>query len=115
MQSLTFVNPLKSGKLEEYKAFVVEILGPRKEEYFDLLKRYGLRTAKVYYHKLGDKEFVIVFHDAEDDALDRLANFANSDHPHDQWFFAQLTKLHDFEASGGETQAELLFEIDTSS
>lgn len=111
MQTLVYINPLKSGKLNEYKAFAAEITGPRKKEYTDLLKRYGLKTAKVYYHKLGSKEFVIVIHNAEDDATEKLANFPTSDHPHDRWFFEQLKNLHDF--GNGETQAELLFTFET--
>ncbi len=112
MQTLTYVNPLKPGKLKEYKAFSAENTGPRKREYMDLLKRYGLRNAKVYYHKMGNKEFVIVIHDAEDDALERLANFASSTNPYDRWFFEQLQKLHDFD--GSETQAQLLFSFGTN-
>lgn len=110
MQTLIYINPLKAGKLKEYKAFSAENTGPRILEYIDLLKRYGLRNAKVYYHKLGKKEFVVVMHDAEDDALDRLAKFTSSKHPYDVWFLEQLTKLHDFD--GSETQATHLFSFD---
>ncbi len=96
MKTLTYVIPLKPGKLEEYKAFTAENMGPRKKEYADLLKRYGLHFVKVYYHKLGEKEFVIVIHDTEDDAIDRLAHFSTSTHHYDRWFTEQLAKLHDF-------------------
>lgn len=109
MQTLVYINPLKPGKLKEYKAFTAEITGPGKKEYVDLLKRYGLKTAKVYYHKLGGKEFVIVIHDAEKGAKERVANFSSSKHPYDQWFLEQLTKLHDLE---GDSLAELLFTFD---
>jgi hypothetical protein len=114
MQTLVYINPLKAGKLNEYKAFTAENLGPRKKEYIDLLKRYGLITVKVYYHKLGGKEFVIVIHDAEDDATERLANFPTSRHSYDRWFFEQLGKLHDFDSLEGEALAELLLTFDTS-
>jgi len=110
MQTLVFVNPLRPGKLKEYKEFAAEITGPRKREYIDLLRRYGLKDAKVYYHKIGGREFVIVIHEAENDATSRLGNFASSTHPFDLWFYDQLQKLHEFE--GAETQAELLFSFD---
>lgn len=107
-EPIVFVNPLKKGMYEEYKTFCSTNLGPRKEEYIDLLKRYGLKTAKVYYHKLGDKELIIVFHDIEDNALELLKDFTSSDHPYDLWFVEQLTMLHDFK-EGEETSAEHLF------
>ena len=109
MKTIISVNPLKAGKLKEYKAFSAENTGHRKREYADLLHRYGLRNTKVYYHRLGDREFIIVMHDAEDDVKERLAHFASSKNPYDQWFNEQLKKLHDFD---GEPFAQLLFEFD---
>lgn len=106
MQTLVYINPLKPGKLDEYKAFIREFTGPRKKEYVDLLDRYGLISAEVYYHKLENKEFIIVIHDAEDDASERLANFSSSENPFDHWFFTQLSNLHDFTQS--ETRAKHL-------
>lgn len=40
MNSLLFVNPIRAGMLEEYKQFLVEITGPRLEEYESMMKRY---------------------------------------------------------------------------
>ncbi len=111
MQTVVYINPLKPGKLAAYKAFSAENTGPRKKEYKDLLKRYGLKNAKVYYHKLGHKEFIIVVHDAEMDARERLSHFATSKHPYDRWFLEQLIDLHDFE-EGKENKAEHLFSFD---
>ncbi len=44
IDSLVYMNPLKSGKLEAYKKFIATFLGPRKAEYIDLLKRYDVST-----------------------------------------------------------------------
>lgn len=109
MKTIVFINPLKPGKLKEYKAFSAENTGHRKHEYIDLFNRYGLKNVKVYHHKLGDKEFIIVIHDAEDDAVERLANFSSSTNSYDQWFVEQLEKLHDLDK---ESCAQLLFEFD---
>jgi hypothetical protein len=106
MQHLVYLIPLKTGKLNEYKAFTAQNIGPRQNEYSEMLNRYGLKTVKVYYHKVGNKEFVIVTHDAEDDAAKRLTHFSTSEHPYDRWFVEQLGKLHEFE---GETLTEQLF------
>lgn len=109
MKSLVFINPLKPGKLKEYKAFSAENTGPRKQDYIDLLHRYGLRNVKVYYHKLEDKEFIIVLHDAEDDALERLKNFSSSTNSYDCWFKEQLENLHDLDDN---PHPELLFNFE---
>lgn len=114
MQTILYVNPLKKGKLKEYKEFSAQNTGPRKKEYIDLLKRYGLRNAKVYYHKLGGIDFVMVIHDAEDDALQRLEKFSESTNPYDQWFWQQLVHLHDFSHLEGDPRAPLLFSFDVN-
>ena len=95
MQTLVDINPLKPGKVAAYKAFTDEINGPRRAEFMDLLKRYGLKSAEAYFHKIGDVDFVVVVHIIEDDARERLAHFGTSTHPMDQWFVKQLAELHD--------------------
>ncbi len=100
MPTIMFVNPLKPEKLNEYKAFMAEFTGPRKTEYLDLLSRYGLKSAKVHYHKIGNQEFVIVMHEQEPGKEALLANWPGSNHPFDLWFKEQLANLHDFEYAG---------------
>jgi hypothetical protein len=105
-----FINPLKTGKLEEYKAFAAEITGPRRKEFVDLLRRYHLKTSEVWHHKLGDVEYVIVRHEVENNVADPLANWPTSTHPFDQWFQQQLNNLHDME---DVIPPNLLFALDT--
>ena len=83
MKTLLFATCLKPDTLGVYKRFVAEITGPRKKEYSELLKRYGLKTAKVWYEKLSDRDYVMIVHEAEDDALERLENWSSSTHPFD--------------------------------
>ena len=106
MKTLLFALPLKPGKLDAYRAFVKEATGPRKHEYADLLKRYGLKTVKVWYAKLAGKEYMMVLHDAEEDALERLKGWASSMHPFDRWFTEQL--LNCYEVKDMEQGPELL-------
>ena len=110
MKTILNINPLKPGKLNEYKAFAAEITGPRRKEFVELLKRYHLKTAEVWDHKLGDIEYIVVRHDVESDVTDPLANWMTSTHPFDQWFRQQLDNLHDME---NVTPPNLLFSLDT--
>jgi len=95
MQTIVEIKPLKPGKVEAYRDFAAAITGPKKKEYADMLKRYGLKTANVYFHKIRDVDFVIVVHLAEDDAMERLQHFATSTHSMEQWCLEQLNELHD--------------------
>ncbi len=112
MATITYMNPLKHGKFEAYKKFTATFLGPRKTEYMDLLKRYGLGGATVYYRKVGETEYVIVVHtNVSEDATQRLATWSDSKHPFDQWFNQQLLDLHDFKSIESSVQPELLFDF----
>jgi len=81
--------------LNAYKQFTAEITGPRKAEYKELLKRYGLKTVKVWHENLAGKDYVMIVHDAEDDALERLKNWISSTHPFDLWFGDHLNKCYE--------------------
>ena len=108
MKSLLFTVPLKPNTLALYKNFAAEITGPRKQEYKELLKRYGLKTAKVWHKKRAGHEYVLIFHQAEDDALERLKRWSSSTHPFDLWFDQQLSKCYE----GAPEPAHLLFELE---
>ncbi len=108
MKNLLFTIPLKPGMLAAYQKFIVEITGPRKQEYRALLKRYGLKTAKVWHEKFADEEYVVIFHEAEDNALELLKTWASSTHPFDRWFDEQLNKCYE----DMPKQARPLFEFD---
>ena len=108
MQTLLFATFLKPGTLGAYKGFVAEITGPRKKEYSELLKRYGLKTAKVWYEKLSDRDYIMIVHEAEDDALERLKNWTSSTHPFDLWFGEQLNICYE----KFPEPAHLLFKFD---
>lgn len=108
MKSLLFAVFLKPGMLDAYKRFTAEITGPRKLEYKELLKRYGLRTAKVWHEKVLNRDYVIIVHEAEDDALERLKTWASSTHPFDLWFGEHLNKCYE----KFPEPAHLLFKFD---
>ena len=113
MPTILFAIPLKPGKLNAYKAFSKEITGPKKKEYADLLKRYGLKSAKVWHHTFGDKEYIMVLHDTEEDAQERLKNWSSSSHPFDRWFNEQILNCYDiknFESM--PPQPQFLYDFD---
>jgi hypothetical protein len=107
MKNLLFIQPLKPNTLPAYKTFIVEITGPRRKEYKELLKRYGLRTVKIWHINLNGVDYILVFHEAEDDALERLKGWPFSEHPFDLWFKEHLNRFYE-----STEQAHLLLEFD---
>ena len=95
MQTLLFTTFLKPGMLAPYKKFLQEIVGPRKAEYKDLLKRYGLITTKAWHEKIEGKDLVTIMHEAEEDALERLKGWDSSTNPFDLWFGEQLNQCYE--------------------
>ena len=108
MQPMLLAIPLKHGKLAAYKAFVAEITGPKKREYSDLLKRYGLTSVTVWYHKIGGKEYAMVLHNTKGDASERLKHWPSSTHPFDVWFREQLANCYE----GAPEEGHLLFSFE---
>ena len=95
MKSLLFTVLLKPGTLKAYQAFAAETTGPRKQEFAAMLKRYGLKTSKVWHQHIAGQDYLMIYHDAEDDALERLKSWASSTHPFDRWFDEHLKKCYE--------------------
>lgn len=108
MKTLLFATFLRPGTLDAYKKFTAEIIGPRRQEYKELLRRYGLKTAKVWHEKLSGRDYIMIVHEAEDDALERLKKWASSTHPFDLWFGEHLNKCYE----KFPEPAHLLFKFD---
>ena len=70
------------------------------------MKRYHHKSAEVWYQKVGNKEYVVVYHEIADDVKDPLAGWATSTHPFDIWFREQLSNLHDMDEG---TPAQCMF------
>lgn len=99
---------LKPRTLDTYKKFVAEIMGPRNQEYKELLKRYGIRTTKVWHEKVAGRDYVMVMHEAEDDSLERLEDWESSTHPFDLWFEERLNQCYETLSE----PADVLFQFD---
>lgn len=112
MKTLLFAMPLKPGKFGEYKKFVAEATGPRKKEYAEMLKRYGLKNVKVWHCKFESKEYMMVMHDSEEEAQKHLKEWSSSSHPFDRWFNEQILKCYDIQSiETVQDQPQLVFEF----
>lgn len=90
-----FVMPLKPQKVETYKNFIQECMGPKGEEYKDLLRRYGLNNVRLWIHELEGKHYAMFIHEMDEGANELLAKWPDPHQPFDQWFDKKLRECYD--------------------
>ncbi len=79
------VVPLKADKVEEWKNWMDECLGPRREEFEDMHERMGITSRRVWLARSpqGPMAIVVVDGPGADDLPRKLAE---SQEPFDKWF-----------------------------
>jgi hypothetical protein len=66
MESLAFSFPLKAGKTEEWRAWIAEILGPRRSQYEAFSRRVGLGTQRAYLQHTPHGDQAIIYLEGND-------------------------------------------------
>jgi hypothetical protein len=66
MASLAFVFPLRAGKTEEWRAWIAEILGPRRSEYEAFSRQLGLSAQRAYLQHTPHGDQAIIYLEGED-------------------------------------------------
>ena len=112
---LTLVVPLLPGQGEPWRRFVQELQGSRHAEFAAARRRWGLRTLALWLVPARPAELVVAQlvpaagrADAADAAA-RLAHFARSGQPFDQWLREQVRALHGVDLSGGVARYRATF------
>ncbi len=66
MASLAFVFPLRAGKTEEWRAWIMEILGPRRSEYEAFSRQLGLSAQRAYLQHTPQGDQAIIYLEGDD-------------------------------------------------
>ena len=66
MESLAIAFPLRAGKTEEWRAWIAEILGPRRSEYEAFSRRVGLGTQRAYLQHTPHGDQAIIYLEGDD-------------------------------------------------
>ena len=93
MECITWLVPILPGKLDEWKAMIEEIKGPRREELGRSMKGMGIVREVVSLMQTPQGDFVCLFDEAEDLAK-AFRTLATSDDPFDVWFREQVVNIH---------------------
>ncbi len=104
--------PILPGKLDEWRADMAEIMGPKASEFRDLNKRHGLTQHRAFLTSSPDgSSGVIAIHDGPGgDTF--MQTLAESDHPFDHWFKDHIGRVHgiDFEKPPEGPMPELVLD-----
>lgn len=95
MKAMLFCIPLKTGCVEQFKAFVKQTSEKKAEEWKDMLARYDMSCVKVWIKKLENRDYVFVYHEVGTDFSEKIKDWDNSQHPFDQWFNQQIMAVYD--------------------
>lgn len=85
--------PLLPGQLAAWQAFVLELHGPRAQQFAAHRQRVGLDTVHVFHQPTPQGDLVIWYMDGAD-PTGSFAKVAASTDAFDRWYVDQLEALH---------------------
>ncbi|MBV9229891.1 MAG: hypothetical protein JOZ18_11300 [Chloroflexi bacterium] len=98
MASLASAFPILPGKMEQWKHFCQEMVGPRHSEYEASRKRLGVTREAAYLQQTPQGDMAIVYMEAQD--ISRVfEGFGRSQVPFDVWFREQVKEIHGLDLS----------------
>ena len=113
--------PLVPGKIEVWRKYNQEMLGPRREEHMKSRKRLGIRVEQVALQQTPQGDMVVVHWEADNPQMIFEA-FKNSQDPYDKWFrekiliechnmdlsqsLPKMTQIHDYHETQSREFAE---------
>ena len=95
--STAFAAGIPSGKTEAVRAFIADILGPRKAEMEDLLRRSGIAEESYWLQLEPDATDILIVVTGDQTAY--WAIMANPQTAFDRWYREQIETIWEFDAS----------------
>ena len=85
--SYALAGPLAPGKSDELRRFVAEVMGPRRAEHDDYMRRYHLVKEFGWIQPTpGMGDMYVLYFESTVDFLQENPQFARSSHPFDVWY-----------------------------
>jgi hypothetical protein len=89
--------PIQPGYLAAWEAFMAELNGPRRPEFNDMNRRFGVTDHRTWLQRTADgREMAIVVQDGPG-ALGFMGKLAASENLFDLWFCCSLEEAHGFD------------------
>jgi hypothetical protein len=103
----TFALPIPADRVEAVRAFVVELLGPRRAEFERSWRDKGITQETAWLQQTPEGALVLVSMEAED--LPRaFAELAVSDSEFDRWYRQRVLEIYGVDLRRGAASNELL-------
>jgi hypothetical protein len=108
---LAMAVPLITNKVEAWKAWIRECMGPRREEFDEFNERMGLTIHRVWLEQSPQGPLVVVVLDGPG-AKDFMQKIAKSKESFDRWFREHISEYHgiDFSKPNAVQPPELLMD-----
>ena len=90
--------PVLETKVDDWKAWVVECMGPRREAFDDFNERMGLTLHRAWLMQSRQGPLAIVVFDGPG-AESFLQKMAASQEPFDRWFRERVSEFHGIDFS----------------
>jgi Family of unknown function (DUF6176) len=99
MALYAFVAPIQPNKTEEFRQFIKDLNGTRKEEYEASRAKAGFQRESMFLQNTPKGEMVVVIQEADSqkEALDSLRGMTDS---FNVWFFQKLKDIHGIDLVG---------------
>lgn len=92
MTASIYAMPIRSGKRDEFRAFVAELMGPRRIEWAESHRRRGVTRQTVFLGTFDGRDLAMIFSESPD-AEGAFNSIAASDHPFDRWLAGRMSEL----------------------
>lgn len=93
MAATITIRPVAPGKLDDWRAFHAELMGPRRIEWAQSQRRRGITRQVVSLAQNGDHAFAIVFTEGRDPTAS-LRTLGDSNDQFDLWLRERVRDLH---------------------
>lgn len=87
-----FAAPILPGKTDEWRRFISELNGARKQEFDESRRRYGIHE-RTFFQTTPQGDFAVVTVEG-DNAMEGFRRFAESGDPFSQWFSQKVKEFH---------------------
>lgn len=101
MSLFAFVAPIQPDKSEEFRQFVADLNGSRKEDYEASRVKAGFRRETIFLQNTSKGEMVVVIQEA-DNERNALESLRGMNDPFHTWYFQKLKDIHGVDIVGSD-------------
>lgn len=101
MALYAFVAPIQPNKTEDFRQFVADLNGSRKQEYESSRAKAGFQRESIFLQNTASGPMVVVIQEADSQkaALDSLRGMKDS---FNVWYFQKIKDIHGLDIVGAD-------------